>query len=294
VNGIVVIDKPAGWTSHDVVAKLRGILKEKRVGHGGTLDPTATGVLPVFVGRATRAAEFCESSDKEYIAGLRLGVVTDTQDTTGITLQTSPVSVTRRDVEGMLRRFTGEQTQIPPMYSAVKIGGKKLYELARRGIDTPRQPRPVTIGALELTEMSGTDAVLRVVCSKGTYIRTLCHDIGDALGCGGAMFSLRRTRAGSFGLNDAVTLADVEEAVRTGHIQDMLKPVDSLFFGCPSLVIDSARKVKCLNGADFAVGSGGDGVPDGLYRIYDDKGAFLMLGRADGGVMRTVKSFFDV
>lgn len=289
MNGILVIDKPGGWTSHDVVAKLRGILKEKRVGHGGTLDPMATGVLPIFAGRATRAAEFCEAYDKEYIAGLRLGIVTDTQDTTGRILGTSPVAVGQSDVEGVLKRFIGVQSQLPPMYSAVKINGKKLYELARRGIDAPRKPRQITIKDLELLDMTACDLSLRVVCSKGTYIRTLCHDIGAALGCGGAMHSLRRMRAGRFTLADAVTLAEVEAAAHSGRLQDIVKPVDTLFTDYPGITIDDNQKAKCKNGAVFTAD-----IEDGLYRVYDGNSAFLMLGRAEGGVMRTVKSFFDV
>ena len=177
-NGILIIDKPAGWTSHDVVAKLRGLLRERRIGHAGTLDPMATGVLPVFVGRATRAVEFAAEREKEYLAGLRLGVVTDTQDTTGTVLETHPVCADRPQVEAVLARFRGEITQIPPMYSAIKREGKKLYELARRGQEVERQPRPITIEALDLLDqVSPTEYTLRVRCSKGTYVRTLCHDI---------------------------------------------------------------------------------------------------------------------
>ena len=197
-NGILVIDKSAGWTSQDVAAKLRGVFHERRVGHGGTLDPMATGVLPVFIGRATRAAEFLESAEKEYVAGLRLGVVTDTQDTSGTVLETNPVCVTRAQLEAALRQFLGPIEQIPPMYSAIKINGQKLYELARRGQEVARRPRSITIHALELLEGEGADWTVRVRCSKGTYVRTLCHDLGRALGCGGCMSSLRRTRAGSF------------------------------------------------------------------------------------------------
>jgi tRNA pseudouridine55 synthase len=288
MSGIIVIDKAEDWTSHDVVAKLRGILQEKRVGHGGTLDPLATGVLPVFTGRATRAVEFCEASDKEYIAGLRLGLVTDTQDITGTVLRASPVDVAPGDIGDVLMRFTGAQMQLPPMYSAVKIGGKKLYELARRGIDVERTPRPVTIGAIELLDGNGSDLHLRVVCSKGTYIRTLCHDIGNALGCGGVLFSLRRIRAGSFRLKDAVTLKDVEDAARTRRLKDIVRPVDSLFADHPALTIDGAQKVKCLNGNGFPAEGN-----DGLYRVYDEEHHFLMLGRLDNGTMTTVKSFFE-
>ena len=181
-NGILVIDKSAGWTSQDVAAKLRGVFHERRVGHGGTLDPMATGVLPVFIGRATRAAEFLESAEKEYVAGLRLGVVTDTQDTSGTVLETNPVCVTRAQLEAALRQFLGPIEQIPPMYSAIKINGQKLYELARRGQEVARRPRSITIHALELLEGEGADWTIRVRCSKGTYVRTLCHDLGRALG----------------------------------------------------------------------------------------------------------------
>ena len=166
-NGILIIDKPADWTSMDVCAKLRGILKERRIGHGGTLDPMATGVLPVFVGQATRAVEFAENGEKEYVAGLRLGLTTDTQDVTGQVLQSRPVSVDRRELEAVLSRFTGPLEQIPPMYSAVKIGGQKLYELARKGREVERKPRPITIFSLEVLEQtSPTDYMLRVCCSK--------------------------------------------------------------------------------------------------------------------------------
>ncbi len=289
MNGIIIIDKPDGWTSFDIIAKLRGILREKRIGHGGTLDPMATGVLPIFIGRATRAVEFCESYDKEYIAGLRLGIVTDTQDTTGTTLSTAPVTVSRQDVAQALQQFKGSQEQLPPMYSAVKIGGKKLYELARRGIETERKRRQINIDVMEILDQNGNDYILRIVCSKGTYIRTLCHDIGSLLGCGGTMFSLRRNRAGSFTLENALSLHDVEEAVKSDRINELLKPVDSLFSNDASILIDDQKKAKCLNGTDFEYDA-----PDGLYRVYDMDNGFLMLGRVDSGVMHTVKSFFDV
>ena len=206
-NGVIIIDKPQGWTSMDVCAKLRGIFHEKRVGHAGTLDPMATGVLPVFLGRATRAVEFAADGAKEYHAVLRLGTVTDTQDVTGTVLEENPVAVTAADIEAVLPRFRGDIEQIPPMYSAIKVDGKKLYDLARKGKEVERKPRPVTIHALEVGEqLSETDFRLRVECSKGTYIRTLCHDIGQALGCGGTMSSLRRTMAAGFDLSQSVSL----------------------------------------------------------------------------------------
>ena len=211
-NGIVIIDKPADWTSMDVCAKIRGILREKRVGHGGTLDPMATGVLPVFVGQATRAVEFAENGRKEYVAGLRLGQVTNTQDVSGETLETHPVTATRADVEQAMEAFLGDIQQIPPMYSAIKINGQKLYDLARKGQTVERKPRSITIYELELLEqVNDTDYLIRCVCSKGTYIRTLCHDIGARLGCGGTLYSLRRTMAAGFTLGQAVSLSDVQE-----------------------------------------------------------------------------------
>ena len=210
-NGIIIIDKPAGWTSMDVCAKLRGILKTKKIGHAGTLDPMATGVLPVFVGQATRGVSFAESGEKEYVATLRLGLVTDTQDTSGRTLETHPVTVSMDDVAAALPRFTGDIEQIPPMYSAIKINGQKLYDLARQGREVERKPRAVIIHELELLEqLSDTDFTLRVRCSKGTYIRTLCHDIGQALGCGGCMASLRRTMAAGYTLAESHTIDEVQ------------------------------------------------------------------------------------
>ena len=185
-DGIIIIDKPTGWTSMDVCAKLRGILREKRIGHAGTLDPMATGVLPVFVGRATKAVQFAENGRKEYRAVLKLGTVTDTQDTTGAVLEAHPVTVGADEVRAALEHFTGELLQLPPMYSALKVNGQKLYDLARQGKTVERKPRAITVYELELLEQSAPDEfTLRVVCSKGTYIRTLCHDLGQALGCGG-------------------------------------------------------------------------------------------------------------
>ncbi|MBQ2330727.1 MAG: tRNA pseudouridine(55) synthase TruB, partial [Oscillospiraceae bacterium] len=201
-----MIDKPEDWTSQDVCAKLRGVFREKRIGHGGTLDPMATGVLPVFLGRATRAAQFSENSDKTYIAGMRLGIVTDTQDITGRVLSERGQSVTADDIAAVLPRFLGELEQIPPMYSAVKIGGKKLYELAREGREIERAPRRIAIRSIELAGSQNGDYLLTVTCSKGTYIRTLINDIGEALGCGAAMSSLRRTAAAGFTIDEAVPL----------------------------------------------------------------------------------------
>lgn len=293
-NGIIIIDKPQGWTSMDVCAKLRGMFHEKRVGHAGTLDPMATGVLPVFIGRATRAVEFAAGSDKEYIAGLKLGVVTNTQDTTGEVLEQRPVAAGREDVVRVLSQFTGLIEQLPPMYSAIKINGKKLYELARKGQEVERKPRPVTIHALEILDLApaqGTDHLIRVACSKGTYVRTLCHDIGQALGCGGCMSSLQRVKAAGFTLADSVTLETVQEAVDRGEGESLLLPVDCCFAGLPVLVLKTAgAEKKIRNGAALPVRD----VPDGEYRVYGMDKTFLALGRAVGGRLTTVKSFFEV
>ena len=292
-NGILIIDKPAGWTSMDVCAKLRGMFHEKRVGHAGTLDPMATGVLPVFIGRATRAVEFAADSDKEYIAGLKLGVVTNTQDTTGEVLEERPVEVGGEQLRRVLEQFTGDIEQIPPMYSAIKINGKKLYELARKGREVERGPRPVTIHALELLgwPAAGEDFSLRVACSKGTYVRTLCHDIGQALGCGGCMSSLRRVKAAGFTMADSITLEAVQKAVDQGEGESLLLPVDAYFAGLPMLALKTAgAEKKVRNGAALAAPD----VPDGEYRVYGMDKTFLALGRVADGKLATVKSFFPV
>ncbi len=289
-NGILVIDKSAGWTSQDVAAKLRGVFHERRVGHGGTLDPMATGVLPVFIGRATRAAEFLESAEKEYVAGLRLGVVTDTQDTSGTVLETNSVCVTRAQLEAALRQFLGPIEQTPPMYSAIKINGQKLYELARRGQEVARRPRSITIHALELLEGEGADWTIRVRCSKGTYVRTLCHDLGRALGCGGCMSSLRRTRAGSFTLAQAVTMQQVLDFAVGQDPQQLLMPVDAVFAAHPPLIVTLGQAAKLKNGAQVKDWQ----FQPGTYRVYAEDGEFLLLGRVEGGVLTTIKSFFEV
>ena len=281
MNGIIVIDKPADWTSHDVVAKLRRIMGERRIGHGGTLDPMATGVLPVFVGRATRAVEFMENADKEYVAGIKFGITTDTQDITGNVMSTNECHVTWDRLSEILPRFTGEQEQVPPMYSALKHNGKKLYELARKGVEVERKARKITISELKIVDFGENEAILRVVCSKGTYIRTLCHDIGQALNCGAVMSSLRRTRAGAYTEADAVQLADASP--------EMLIPVDTVFAKYPVCAVGEPQEKKIRCGADFKTDT-----TDGLWRVYSEKGEFLMLGKADGGVMTTVKSFFEV
>ena len=285
-DGILIIDKPTGWTSMDVCAKLRGIFREKRIGHAGTLDPMATGVLPVFVGRATKAVQFAENGRKEYRAVLKLGTVTDTQDTTGAVLEAHPVTVGADEVRAALEHFTGELLQLPPMYSALKVNGQKLYDLARQGKTVERKPRAITVYELELLEQSAPDEfALRVVCSKGTYIRTLCHDLGQALGCGGCMAALRRTEASGFGIGEAVTL---EDAAREGEA--LLRPLDSLFRVYPAFTIpNAALEKKCLCGNPLRVS-----LADGIYRVYGCDGTFLALSEARDGLLTSKRNFFSV
>ena len=284
-DGIIIIDKPRDWTSMDVCARLRRVFGEKRVGHAGTLDPMATGVLPVFVGRATRAVEFAETGGKEYVALLRLGLETDTQDSTGTVLAEYSVEASRADLERVLPQFTGEIDQVPPMYSALKVNGQKLCDLARKGREVERKPRRITIYELELLEQTGpAEYRLRIRCSKGTYIRTLCHDIGQVLGCGGVMAALRRTEAAGFGLAQAVTLEQVLEAE---HPAELLLPVDAYFGQFPAVTIAGKSEKRCRNGNEFE--NPGE---DGRFRVYGAGGEFLMLGERRDGVMYTVKSFF--
>ena len=286
MNGIVIVDKPQGWTSQDVVSKLRGVLKTRRIGHGGTLDPMATGVLPVFVGRGTRGVEFFEHAEKTYEATLRLGMTTDTEDTSGTVLTEQEVSISEAEFLGILPQFRGDIQQIPPMYSALKVGGQKLVDLARKGREVERQPRNITIFQLECLEFSGREARLRVRCSKGTYIRTLCKDIGQALGCGGCMSALRRVQAGEYTIDEAVPLQRLIEAEDP---EGYLRPVDSMFRNYPSITLTANQEKRCRNGNSFTMA-----LPDGTYRAYGQNEEFLMLAKVEGGVMSTIKSFWEV
>lgn len=286
MNGIVIVDKPQGWTSQDVTARLRRVFGTRRIGHGGTLDPMATGVLPVFVGRATRGVEFFEHARKEYETLLRPGIVTDTQDITGTVLETREVSLDDAGIEAALAGFRGEILQVPPMYSALKVNGQKLCDLARKGKTVDRQPRPITIHTLEYLGMEGGCLRLRVDCSKGTYIRTLCQDIGQALGCGGCMEALRRTRAGEYTISQAVPL---QELLDSENPAQYLRPVDSMFANHPMVSLTANQERRCRNGNAFSVT-----LPEGTYRAYSQAGEFLMLARVTGGTMETIKSFFEV
>ena len=286
MDGIVIVDKPQGWTSQDVTARLRRVFGTRRIGHGGTLDPMATGVLPVFVGRATRAVEFFEHAEKTYETVLRLGITTDTEDMTGTVLTEENVSFTEEQLQETLAAFRGEILQVPPMYSALKVNGQKLCDLARKGKTVARQPRPITIHELTLVERGENTLRLRVRCSKGTYIRTLCKDIGEKLGCGGCMESLRRVAAGEYTIDEAVplqTLLDTEEP------EKYLRDVDTMFRNYPAVTLTANQETRCRNGNAFSVS-----LAPGTYRAYSQDGEFLMLAKVDGGVMSTIKSFFQV
>lgn len=286
MDGIVIVDKPQGWTSQDVTARLRRVFGTRRIGHGGTLDPMATGVLPVFVGRATRAVEFFEHAEKTYETVLRLGITTDTEDMTGTVLTEENVSFTEEQLQKTLAAFRGEILQVPPMYSALKVNGQKLCDLARKGKTVERQPRPITIHELTLVERGENTLRLRVRCSKGTYIRTLCKDIGEKLGCGGCMESLRRVAAGEYTVDEAVplqTLLDTEEP------EKYLRDVDTMFRNYPAVTLTANQETRCRNGNAFSVS-----LAPGTYRAYSQAGEFLMLAKVDGGVMSTIKSFFQV
>lgn len=278
LNGIIVIEKEAGFTSHDVVAKMRGICKQKKIGHTGTLDPAATGVLPVCLGSGTKLCDMLTEKDKEYVAELLLGVSTDTQDTTGQVLEEMPVTASDEEVRQAIMSFVGDYMQIPPMYSALKVNGKKLYELARAGKEVERQARPVRIEELEILSYEAPVATIRVVCSKGTYIRTLCSDIGEKLGCGGTMKSLKRTRVGSFTLEKAVTLSELEKLRDEDRLSEILCPVDNAFAACPALHVKAEFHKLVDNGNSFFPNQTCEEETYGQeewVRVYREDGSFV-------------------
>ena len=286
MNGIVIIDKPQDWTSQDVTSRLRRVFQTRRIGHGGTLDPMATGVLPVFVGRATRGVEFFEHAEKTYETVIRFGITTDTEDISGTVLTRQEVNLTEEQFLQVLPRFRGEILQVPPMYSALKVGGQKLVDLARKGREVERQPRPITIHELTMLSFQGETARLRVRCSKGTYIRTLCKDIGEALGCGACMDALRRVQAGEYTIEEAVPLLELLEMEQP---EQVLRPVDTMFRNYPAVTLTENQEKRCRNGATFSVK-----LEKGTYRAYSRNGEFLMLAKVEDGVMSTIKSFFEV
>ena len=289
MNGILLIDKPPLWTSNDVVSKLKGVLKERRIGHSGTLDPLATGLLAVFAGRATRAVSFAESHDKRYTAALRLGIRTDTQDISGNVISKGQTDVKDEELDRVLSCFVGEIEQTPPMYSAVRVNGKRLYELARKGIEVERKPRKITVYSIERKGRESGDIVLDIKCSKGTYIRTLCSDIGEMLGCGACMSALRRTEAGMFSVENAYTLDEVIREAEIGDVSSLLLPTETIFSEYERITVSASAEAKVRNGNPVSFSA-----PDGTYRVCSQQGECLALGKCEDGIMKTIKSFFEV
>lgn len=285
LTGILLMDKPQGFTSHDVVAKLRGILHTRKIGHGGTLDPLATGVLPVFVGGATRAADFAAAQDKEYVAGFTLGYNTDTQDVTGETIELSGRYAARYAVERAVKRFLGPQQQVPPMYSAVKVNGKKLYDLARKGQEVERPARDIIVHAIELTDFdeNAQKGTLRLVVSKGTYVRTIINDLGEKLGTLAVMHSLTRTRSGAYALDQCRSFDEVGQAMQDGTMTQLLLPTDSLFLEHPAVQLTDEGAERIARGA-VVFPRQASGMPEqagALCRVYH-AGRFLLLGQVRG------------
>ena len=308
-HGIMNVYKEAGFTSHDVVAKLRGICKQKKIGHTGTLDPDAVGVLPVCLGSGTKLCDMLTGETKEYIARFRLGITTDTQDISGKVLEEKEVGVCEEQVREMLSHFVGELQQVPPMYSALKVGGKRLYELAREGKEVERKARLITVYELELLKAEHPEYEIRVTCSKGTYIRTLCHDVGQALSCGAVMTSLVRSRVGEFRLQDAKPLSALQELADQGRLQEAVIPVEEMFRALPAIQVSDGAQKALLNGnqlkqSEILVKEDTESpgkiskefpVDQGEYRVYSSDGWFCAIYRYERGrkLFTPVKMFLE-
>lgn len=300
INGIINVYKEKGYTSFDVVAKMRGIFHQKKIGHTGTLDPDAEGVLPVCLGKATKVCDLLTDKDKEYKAVLLLGQATDTQDISGEVINSTSVNVTEDEVTAVINSFVGRQLQVPPMYSALKVNGQKLCDLARQGVMVERKAREINIFSIEIEDISLPEVTMSVHCSKGTYIRTLCNDIGEKLGCYGCMKSLLRTRVAGFKLADACRLSELEEMLKTG--QDFVIPIDSVFDNLPAAnVIETAQKYV-VNGNRIPVSfikeaaeSEADFIDGAAYRLYDYKGCFVGIYNyiEETGDFKPVKIFYE-
>lgn len=296
INGVINVYKEAGFTSHDVVAKMRGILRQKKIGHTGTLDPDAEGVLPVCLGRATRLCDMLADHDKVYEAVLRLGITTDTQDMSGTVLEEKEVCVTREQVETCIQSFQGEQMQIPPMYSALKVNGKKLYELAREGIEVERKARKIVFHEIQILDMDLPKVTIRVHCSKGTYIRTLCNDIGEKLGCGGCMEKLLRTRVERFAVEDAKRLSEIQEMTEQGHLSEIVISIDQMFQQYPAIFTTKEGNRLVHNGNSFSqdlAETMGNQIKHGCQvRVYDSFQTFIGVFEKKGKYFAPVKMFY--
>ncbi|MCI6553091.1 MAG: tRNA pseudouridine(55) synthase TruB [Lachnospiraceae bacterium] len=298
INGIINVYKEAGYTSHDVVARLRGILKQKKIGHTGTLDPDAVGVLPVCLGSGTRLCDMLTGQSKEYRAGLLLGIETDTQDISGRVLAEKEVRVSEQQTREAILSFVGGYDQIPPMYSAIKVGGRKLYQLAREGREVERSPRRVEIHFIEIERLSLPEATLRVGCSKGTYIRTLCSDIGRRLGCGGTMQSLERTRVGEFSIEDALTLDQIERLQAAGELEGRILPVETVFADLPAVTVKKKFQKLIDNGNAFyrhMLLEKQEPAAGEQVRVYNEEGSFygIFVYQKEGERFRPVKMFME-
>lgn len=300
MDGIINVHKEKGYTSHDVVAKLRGILHQKKIGHTGTLDPDATGVLPVCLGKATKVCDLLVNKSKTYTACVRLGIVTDTQDLTGKVLERSPVDVTREQLDQAACGFVGEIWQLPPMYSAVKVNGKRLYELARQGLEVERKKRQITVHSCDITGFfpEKDEFTMEVCCSKGTYIRTLCHDIGQALSCGAAMAELVRTKVDFFTLEDSLTLGEIEERVREGNAGEIILPIEAIFHNYPEVTV-SGKAIRYLQNGNVIKRDCCMDLPDvaegDRVRMYDEDHRFYAIYRYEekSRTFTNVKMFYS-
>ncbi len=281
MTGFLIIDKPEGITSFVAVAKVRRICGEKKAGHCGTLDPMATGVLPIMLGGATRFLDFLPDGRKRYIAEMRLGVTTDTLDITGTVTGECEVNVTASEVLAAAENFKGDIMQVPPMYSAIKKDGVRMYDLARRGVEVEREARPATIYELIVTHKEDNDYIVEVECSKGTYVRTLIDDIGKMLGCGAVMLSLRRTKSSGFEIQNSVTFEELEKAVLEGTVDSLIHSVDEVMDAYPKAFVSAGQAQRFQNGGSLNLERIKDCKADGLYRVYSPDEIFLGLGTAD-------------
>ena len=290
MDGIINVNNPLGITSHDVVYRLRKILGIKKIGHTGTLDPDAEGVLPMCIGRGTKLAEELTAKEKQYLAELTLGIVTDTQDISGEVLERQDVSLNEEKIKEAIMSFVGDIEQVPPMYSAVKVDGKKLYELAREGKTVELAPRPVTIFAIDIqsVDLRENKVTFLVDCSKGTYIRTLCHDIGKKLGCGGVMSALKRTRSGDFKIENAFTLEEVEEKAKNNDFSFLIG-IDVVLSHYDKVVLADRNARRLCNGIEVKL----NGIEDEkIFRVYDEQGKFLALCTIFGGKVKVLRAFY--
>jgi len=299
IHGVINIHKEKGYTSHDVVAKLRGIVGQKKIGHTGTLDPDATGVLPVCLGKATKLCDMLTDKNKTYETVMLLGKVTDTQDISGTVLsETSLDKLDEESVKKAILSFVGDYMQVPPMYSALKVNGKKLYELAREGVEIERKARPVTILEIQIKEINLPRVRMEVSCSKGTYIRTLCHDIGEKLGCGACMEELIRTRVSRFKLEDSLTLSQVQELKEAGNLDKILVPIDEMFSNYEAITLKDEFMSFVYNGNTFLpkhVKQYIELVDGKMVRVYDDKGNFIAIYKfiKEKYIFKIEKMFYD-